>query len=174
MSPNNYLGSRGGPASALGAGSRAREASRHHSRGRRQRASKLTMMMKPDLMLLQLPAVPGLQLRNLLIDRPVMLTRRDALLVGSSAWLIPAPPAMASGGATAGKTTSIPRAKVRYYGRMTAVVSAFNSLGQSIGTEAQRATALSFFSKDDPDSAASELKSAGSAGTTQRCTHPYY
>jgi hypothetical protein len=33
---------------------------------------------------------------------------------------VPAP-AYASGGATAGKTTSIPRAKVRYYGRMSQV-----------------------------------------------------
>eukprot|EP00965_Chrysotila_dentata_P116487 3850365-Pleurochrysis_carterae.AAC.2 len=37
-------------------------------------------------------------------------------------------PAYASGGATAGKTTSIPRAKARYYGRITEAVNSFLSL----------------------------------------------
>ena len=39
---------------------------------------------------------------------------------------------VASGGATAGKTTSIPRAKVRYYGRISTAVAAFDALALSV------------------------------------------
>ena len=51
------------------------------------------------------------------------LPRRALFALLPAALAIPGvpAPAYASGGATAGKTTSIPRAKVRYYGRMSQV-----------------------------------------------------
>lgn len=41
-------------------------------------------------------------------------------------------PSLASGGATAGRTTSIPTAKKRYFKRVTADVAAFLQMGQSV------------------------------------------
>jgi len=71
--------------------------------------------------------------------------------------------AFASGGATSGKTTSIPRAKLRYYGRVTTVVSDFEELGRIIDkgdlTAIKKARAT-FFSDAD-SSGIEELKSAG-------------
>ena len=54
-----------------------------------------------------------------------------------------------------GKTTSIPRAKTRYYGRVTVAVSAFQGLGSSI----EAGTKSDFF--DGENSGYEELKSAG-------------
>ena len=65
---------------------------------------------------LQLPAAAS---------RRTLLGRREAIFVAPAALgsALVAGPAWASGGATAGKTTSIPRAKTRYYGRVSAVVA---------------------------------------------------
>jgi hypothetical protein len=69
----------------------------------------------------------------------------------------------ASGGATAGKTTSIPRAKVRYYGRISQVLYAFNGLGKAItgGDAAAIKAAKASFWRDSEEAPVSELKSAG-------------
>ena len=56
-------------------------------------------------------------------ERP-LVGRREALAAGAAVLLAPAA-AFASGGATSGKTTSIPRAKLRYYDRVTVAVAAF-------------------------------------------------
>ena len=56
-------------------------------------------------------------------ERP-LVGRREALAAGAAALLAPAA-VFASGGATSGKTTSIPRAKLRYYDRVTVAVAAF-------------------------------------------------
>jgi len=45
---------------------------------------------------------------------------------------VPASPALASGGATAGKYTTIPIAKRRYYGRVQAGIHEFLALGSDI------------------------------------------
>ena len=63
------------------------------------------------------------------------LGRREATSCGLAAALvsIALPSASwASGGATSGKTTSIPRAKLRYYDRITAVVTSYQGLEKSI------------------------------------------
>jgi len=53
--------------------------------------------------------------------------------LGVSAAVASFPPsAFASGGATAGRTTSIPTAKKRYFGRITADVKQFNAMGDAI------------------------------------------
>jgi len=71
--------------------------------------------------------------------------------------------AFASGGATSGKTTSIPRAKLRYYGRVTTAVAAFEALGRTLdGGDAKeiKQTRSAFFSDKD-GSPMEEFKSAG-------------
>jgi hypothetical protein len=73
------------------------------------------------------------------------------------------PAAQASGGATAGKTTSIPRAKIRYYGRMAQVLSAYNALAKAIDSgdvATIKAAKATFFAEND-EAPAVELKSAG-------------
>jgi len=88
--------------------------------------------------------------------RRALLGRVAALPVAAVA-----APALASGGATAGKTTSIPRAKVRYFGRITQTVIAFDTLGAAIkANEDAKAVGASFF-KDSDDGPISELKTAG-------------
>ena len=91
------------------------------------------------------------------------VTRREALVgvASFSAANLFAATAQASGGATAGKTTSIPRAKLRYYGRVTAVVIAYEALGAAIKSgDGIKAAASSFFS-DSEEGPAQELKTAG-------------
>ena len=78
--------------------------------------------------------------------------------------MVTAPAAVsASGGATAGKTTSIPRAKVRYYGRISQVLFAYGAVEAAIksGEAAQIKTAKKAFFSEADDSPSSELKSAG-------------
>ena len=73
------------------------------------------------------------------------------------------PAAQASGGATAGKTTSIPRAKIRYYGRMAQALYAYNALGKAIDSgdvATIKAAKATFFAEQD-EAPAVELKSAG-------------
>ena len=55
-----------------------------------------------------------------------------AAVIGLSAGGVPAPPAWASGGATAGKNTTIPIAKRRYYGRVQEGVHEFLLMGPAI------------------------------------------
>ena len=91
------------------------------------------------------------------------LSRRDCLGIGAALALGVGSPqaALASGGATAGKTTSIPRAKLRYYGRITEVVIAFDALGSSIASgEGYKAAGASFFADKD-ESPSAELTTAG-------------
>ena len=91
------------------------------------------------------------------------IRRREAVIGAAGAAVaiaLPAAPAFASGGATAGKTTSIPRAKLRYYGRMTAVVTAYQALGASIQAGNAKQAAAAFFSEED-EAPLAELKSAG-------------
>lgn len=91
-------------------------------------------------------------------------SRREALIGAAAAAatsVLAVPSAHASGGATAGKTTSIPRAKLRYYDRITAAVAAFEALGQSLGsTETLKPAMAQFFSTTD-GSPAEEFKGAG-------------
>ncbi len=97
-------------------------------------------------------------------------TRRSALTSGAAyaasaaaIGLLPLPhttplPALASGGATAGKTTSIPRAKLRYYDRITAAVVAYEAVPAAV--DAGSKDGGGFFSAAE-DAGASELKTAG-------------
>lgn len=89
-------------------------------------------------------------------------TRREFAAAASfSAVNLFAAAAQASGGATAGKTTSIPRAKLRYYGRMTEVIIAYDALGSVIKSgDGYKKAAGAFFS-DDEESPTNELKTAG-------------
>ncbi|KAL1498530.1 hypothetical protein AB1Y20_013851 [Prymnesium parvum] len=93
------------------------------------------------------------------ISPPALLPRRAATHAAIASLIAPLA-AHASGGATAGRTTSIPRAKLRYSGRLTAAVKAFLVLKASIGTDEQKKAGKAFFS-DAEDSAYSELKTAG-------------
>jgi len=102
---------------------------------------------------------PALQPRSALHTSP-HVGRREAAVTGLATLLVPLASAHASGGATSGKTTSIPRAKLRYYGRMTTAVTEFQSLSAVIGTADQKKAGKVFFS-DNEDAAYSELKSAG-------------
>lgn len=69
--------------------------------------------------------------------------------------------AVASGGATAGKTTSIPRAKLRYFGRVTEVIIAFNALGAAVKAgDGMKQAAGTFFGEKD-DSPQADLTTAG-------------
>ena len=91
------------------------------------------------------------------------MNRRHVLLAGAAALPLMGSPlsAVASGGATAGKTTSIPRAKLRYYDRITAAVAEFESLNGALGEAGALKKAYgSFFSEVD-GSAWMELKGAG-------------
>ena len=89
------------------------------------------------------------------------VARRELLGAAAALCALPAAPALASGGATAGKTTSIPRAKLRYYGRITEVMIAFEALGASIKSgEGIKAQAGAFFG-DKEESPAAELEGAG-------------
>jgi hypothetical protein len=95
--------------------------------------------------------------------RPAAAQRREVLAAAAGALALQVAPqaALASGGATAGKTTSIPRAKLRYYGRITEVVIAFQALGSAISMgEGTKQAAASFFAEGD-DTPMSELKTAG-------------
>jgi hypothetical protein len=88
------------------------------------------------------------------------VTRRECC-IGAAIALSPLP-AAASGGATAGKTTSIPRAKVRYYGRITEVIIAYNALGAAIKSgEGIKTEAAKFFNEKDDESPSAELNTAG-------------
>ena len=90
-------------------------------------------------------------------------SRRHVLLAGAAALPVMGSPlaVVASGGATAGKTTSIPRAKLRYYDRVTVAVTAFQAFGGSLGdVGALKSASGSFFAEKD-DSPYAELKGAG-------------
>lgn len=94
------------------------------------------------------------------------LGRRDLLgscAAAAAALALPAASCHASGGATAGKTTSIPRAKTRYYGRMAQVLSEYNGLGKAIKSEDKDTikSAKKKFFADKEDAPASEMKTAG-------------
>jgi len=94
-------------------------------------------------------------------ERSVLLGRRDAALIGlgAAATLTNPGRAAASGGATAGKTTSIPRAKLRYYDRIIAVVAAYEGLAASI--KAGDVNKKNKFFSDANESPLSELTTAG-------------
>ena len=61
------------------------------------------------------------------VDRGAALGRREAVVAAATATLLAPAAAFASGGATSGKTTSIPRAKTRYYDRVTDAIIAFTA-----------------------------------------------
>ena len=92
-------------------------------------------------------------------------SRRHVLLAGAAAASLPvlgSPiAAMASGGATAGKTTSIPRAKLRYYDRITSAVKAFEALGGYLGDASAIKKGYGAFFSEQEDSPFAELKGAG-------------
>lgn len=94
---------------------------------------------------------------------PVAVCRRAVLALpgaAAAAGLLlggAASPAMASGGATAGKTTSIPRAKLRYYARITGAVAAFERLSDALSAGSM-GELKAFFAKDGPYD---ELQGAG-------------
>lgn len=85
----------------------------------------------------------------------VQKSRRALLCTAAALTFGPTLAAEASGGATAGKTTSIPRAKLRYYGRITAAVAGFEAVGQALPTKPKP----SFF--EDEEGPIAELKTAG-------------
>ena len=90
-------------------------------------------------------------------------SRRHVLLAGAAALPLLGSPiaAMASGGATAGKTTSIPRAKLRYYDRITGAVTAFEALGGYLGDASAIKKGYGAFFSEHEDSPYAELKGAG-------------
>jgi hypothetical protein len=90
-------------------------------------------------------------------------SRRHLLLAGAAALPVMGSPiaAIASGGATAGKTTSIPRAKLRYYDRITGAITAFEALGGNLGETSAIKKAMGAFFSTQEDSPYSELKGAG-------------
>ena len=90
-------------------------------------------------------------------------SRRHVLLAGAAALPLLGSPiaAMASGGATAGKTTSIPRAKLRYYDRITGAVTAFEALGGYLGDASAIKKGYGAFFSEQEDSPYAELKGAG-------------
>jgi len=101
----------------------------------------------------------------------LMCGRRDAVagglsLLGAATALVPTT-AWASGGATSGKTTSIPRAKLRYYDRITAVVARFQSMEAQIAKGESKMAVASFFGQvyetqdGSMSTAFDELKTAG-------------
>jgi len=95
--------------------------------------------------------------------QPAPLTRRECLngaAAAAAAGVMPTA-ALASGGATAGKTTSIPRAKVRYYGRITECMIQYETLGAAIKSEDGIKTAAASFFSDAEESPMSELTTAG-------------
>lgn len=121
------------------------------------------MTLTRSLALLLLPCAHGYLLQNL---EPTLSRRALGSAVATSfAVGLPmvAERAAASGGATAGKTTSIPRAKVRYYGRVTQVISEWMGLGPVIdsGDTAAIKKARATFFGDSEESPAAELKSSG-------------
>jgi len=75
------------------------------------------------------PAAPA----TAAVDGPLLSNRRAALLQAAALLAIGSPVvASASGGATAGKYTTIPIAKRRYFGRVKQAVFEFISLGEEI------------------------------------------
>jgi len=89
---------------------------------------------------------------------------RRGICSGAFALAAWTPSADASGGATAGKTTSIPRAKIRYYGRMSLVLNGFNALGKAIesgDSDRIKKAKSTFFADNVDESPICELKSAG-------------
>lgn len=95
--------------------------------------------------------------------RTAVLDRRSALAAGLALAtpLVRPLAAHASGGATAGKTTSIPRAKLRYYDRVSAAIGSFQGMGSKLTDKASCKQAAKDFFSDADDSPLSELKSAG-------------
>jgi len=93
--------------------------------------------------------------------QPPAIGRREAIAAVGSGLALGTflPAASASGGATSGKTTSIPRAKLRYYNRITAVVSSFQQMGDDI-SRGEVSGAKAFFAETD-GAPFPELKTAG-------------
>ena len=98
---------------------------------------------------------------------PRTCSRRDALFGGAAAALVGPAAASASGGATSGKTTSIPRAKLRYYDRISAVVGKFQSMEAAVGTGDVKQAVASFYKAEyetqdgSMSTAFDEFKTAG-------------
>lgn len=137
----------------------------------RKRGASLLLLLLPACSSLSLQASPPRHVSESLVARRAdavamtALSRRDLLSSTAASCVLLLPKATsASGGATAGKTTSIPRAKTRYYGRINAVIDAFKSMGTALDaaadSKAVKAAGKAFFA-DDPNCGASELKSAG-------------
>jgi len=104
--------------------------------------------------------------------RSKTVDRRAALATGvaGASWLgglLQPMAAFASGGATSGKTTSIPRAKLRYYGRITTVISKFEAMKAPIKSGDLKAGKTTFFTSvyetqdGSMSTAFDELKTAG-------------
>ena len=112
-----------------------------------------------------LPALQKPNRREALLGATVQKpNRREALLgatAAAAASVLAVPSAHASGGATAGKTTSIPRAKLRYYDRITKAVIAFEALGPAMGSAETLKPAMKTFYDSADGSPAEEFKGAG-------------
>lgn len=124
------------------------------------------LALVPGMLALRLPTTPACQrVQRTAHTERVSLSRREALsaLIAPAAALAWPAAALASGGATAGKTTSIPRAKIRYYGRMSEVVFAFNAVGSAVENAEAAAlkTAKAAFFGDEKEGPFAELKAAG-------------
>ena len=112
------------------------------------------------------PPSPRAHLHRSTCDLPALQkpNRREALLgatAAAAASVLAVPSAHASGGATAGKTTSIPRAKLRYYDRITKAVIAFEALGPAMGSAETLKPAMKTFYDSADGSPAEEFKGAG-------------
>jgi len=91
--------------------------------------------------------------RELISKVSLALAAGSALLPGT-AW--------ASGGATAGRTTSIPRAKLRYFDRVSGAIGAFERLEAKLADQAScKSASAAFFNEKVEDAPIVELKSAG-------------
>jgi len=83
------------------------------------------------------------------VDRRSMLQKAGALVAGGAFLSFQPNTAMASGGATAGKYTTIPIAKRRYYGRVQAAVHDFLLIGPEVAkADMSSPTVKRFFDVD--------------------------
>lgn len=83
------------------------------------------------------------------VDRRSMLQQAGALVAGGALLSLDPKAALASGGATAGKYTTIPIAKRRYYGRVQAAVHDFLVMGpEVVKADMSSPTVKKFFDVD--------------------------
>lgn len=115
----------------------------------------LAALVAPAAGLLRVPPTRATLSRN--VGRPGPTRKQICELVAAGAVASVPCTAFASGGATAGRTTSIPTAKKRYYGRVTADVKQFLAMGAAIRSGSVDDPRVADFFAEGAD----DLKSAG-------------